>query len=406
MSLKSFIEPLISVSHEDSDTAIKLHALNILLLSLWGILILMNVVFVIHIFRDSEAVYSWTTAFEALFMCILVCVSYLFSTRGHLKIAVWILLLTMIVGAAVGQYARGENYAIILIYPLTIFTAGLLLGPGSAIACFIMTSIAYSVTIQFLHEWGPYLETNQTTMDIINHLVLVCSLIVVLILTWLFSRNIKRYIENLEASNREKEILLKEIHHRVKNNLQIVSSLLNLQGDSLTDEDSKRVFENSVSRIKSMALVHEKLYQSNNFSKINLKDYIGSLLDYLGQSYKTTPDISIESDIDGTALDLETSLSVGIIINELVTNSIKHAFKELPSGSSPKISVKFQNCDSYMELTVADNGCGMVQADAMTKPKSLGMSLITALLDELGGTMDIKTSSGTEILIKFEYVGG
>lgn len=406
MSLKSFIGPLISIPHEDSSTATKLHALNILLLSMWCLLILLNVAFVIHIFRDSEAVYGWTTAFEALFMCILVCVSYMFSIRGHLKIAVWILLLTMIVGAAVGQYARGENYVIILIYPLTIFTAGLLLGPGSAIACFIMASIAYSVTIQFLHEWGPFLETNQTTMDIINHLVLVSSLIAVLVLTWMFSRNMQRYIENLEASNREKEILLREIHHRVKNNLQIVSSLLNLQGESLTDENSKKVFENSVSRIKSMALVHEKLYRSDNFSKIILRDYIGSLLDYLGQSYKTTPDISIESDIDGTELDIETSLSVGIIINELVTNSIKHAFKDLPPDANPKITVKFQSRASHMRLTVADNGCGMVRADGAIKSKSLGMPLIAALLDELGGTMDINTSSGTEIQIKFEYVGG
>ena len=304
------------------------------------------------------------------------------------------------------RYARGETYAIILVYPLAIFTAGLILNARSAILCFFITSITYAITVRSIHIWGSYLEYSESTMDLNNHLVLITSLFVVLLLTWLFTGNMQRYIERLESGNREKEILLKEIHHRVKNNLQIVTSLLNLQGESLTDEHSRKVFENSVGRIKSMALVHEKLYRSDNFSKIVLYEYISDLLATLGPTYKSTPHIEIKCDIDATELVLEQSLSIGLIVNELVTNSIKHAFEEMPVGFTPQINVSFKNSGSYYELTVSDNGKGISNETTKDKPSTLGLQLVMSLVDELEGSIAIDGSSGTEIKIKFDTVGG
>jgi two-component sensor histidine kinase len=242
-------------------------------------------------------------------------------------------------------------------------------------------------------------------MEMNNYLAVFASLFIVFLLTWLFTKNTRKYIEVLEVNNREKEVLLREIHHRVKNNLQIVSSLLNLQSDGLTDDHSKRILENSVGRIKSMALVHEKLYRSDNLSKIMLKDYFAGLLNYIGQSYQNQ--IEFKLDIDESELDIEQSLSLGLIVNELVTNSMKHAFNELPPDNErPNIIVRFRNIKGAMELCVHDNGRGMPDGSIINTSATLGLQLVKTLVDELEGTISVNSSSGTEIKIKFNHVGG
>lgn len=141
---------------------------------------------------------------------------------------------------------------------------------------------------------------------------------------------IKKAEKNIKSSLKEKEVLLREIHHRVKNNLQIISSLLSLQSGYINDNEALDVFKESQNRIKSMAMIHEMLYKSDCLMKINFGEYIDELTNNLIYNYKISPNtVQIEQNIDNTYFDINTSIPCGLIVNELVSNSLKHAFPPL-----------------------------------------------------------------------------
>lgn len=196
----------------------------------------------------------------------------------------------------------------------------------------------------------------------------------------------------------EKEVLLKEIHHRVKNNMQIISSLLNLQLQHVQEEEARNVLIESQGRVKSMAMINEKLYQSPDLARIKFRDYIQKLVYDILYTYGVKArNIELEMDIDDIELDMETSIPCGLIINELVTNSVKYAF---PEGKGT-ISIQFKGQDE-LQLIIKDDGIGLPQEVDVEHIETLGLQLVLNLVKQLNGELTINRSQGTEYIIKFK----
>ena len=207
--------------------------------------------------------------------------------------------------------------------------------------------------------------------------------------------------ENTLASLKEKELLLKEVHHRVKNNMQIISSLLNLQSRSVKDEHDVAAFVNSQHRIRSMAIIHEMLYQSNDFSRIDLEAYTNKLVGYLFRSYGVNPGrIRSEIDVGHVSFGIDTAIPCGLIINELITNSIKYAFQGRDEGTiGLKLSIDEVN-DKFV-LTISDDGAGIPSDIDFDHTDTLGLSLVSTLVKQLRGSMEVERSGGTLVRIIF-----
>jgi two-component sensor histidine kinase len=210
----------------------------------------------------------------------------------------------------------------------------------------------------------------------------------------------KQAEEALRASLHEKEILLKEIHHRVKNNMQVISSLLSLQSRHLTDKAAIEMFRESQQRIRSMALVHEKLYQSKDLSRIDFSKYIESLIMFLFHSYRVNSDlVRMKTEVRNVLLDINSAIPCGLIINELVMNALKHAF---PGGRKGEIIVSLRpSGDDRFILSVSDDGVGFPAGLDFHKTETLGMQLVTMLVDQLDGTISLERKRGTRFEVVF-----
>jgi PAS domain S-box-containing protein len=206
--------------------------------------------------------------------------------------------------------------------------------------------------------------------------------------------------EALRTSLREKETLLQEVHHRVKNNLQVICSLLDLQSQTLKDPKTLEVFRESFNRVKSMALIHEKLYESTSLERINLAEYVETLTNYLLQSYGVNQElITLKVDIEEVFLNIDTAIPCGFIINELMSNSLKYAFPQERNGL---IEIKlYSDSEQRFTLTVKDNGIGFSKDLNLQKPTTLGLQLVNALTQQLEGDMALDESQGIEFKIKF-----
>lgn len=211
----------------------------------------------------------------------------------------------------------------------------------------------------------------------------------------------KRAEERIQASLREKEVLLKELHHRVKNNLQVISSLLKLQTRYVEDETYADMFKESQNRVISMALVHEKLYQSEDLASIDLNEYVNHLTNAMFRTYGVdTGKIALKVDAADVMLGVDTAIPCGLIINELISNSLKYAF---PEGKEGEIKIRFHPTDeNEMELTVSDNGISMPKDLDLRHVKSLGLKLVSILTDQIGGKIEIDRSRGTKFQIRFK----
>jgi len=197
----------------------------------------------------------------------------------------------------------------------------------------------------------------------------------------------------LRTSIKEKDILLQEIHHRVKNNMQIISSLLNLQITYLNDEEAVNLLKESQNRVRSMAIIHEKLYQSNDFTKINITEYINSLVNGLFYSYSIKNHINSTINVDDVELNIETAVPASLILNELISNSLKHGF----AMGSGEIYIKLKNIDDKYEMIVGDNGIGFPKDLDYRKTESLGLQLVNNLVNQIDGEIELKLDHGTEL---------
>jgi two-component sensor histidine kinase len=199
---------------------------------------------------------------------------------------------------------------------------------------------------------------------------------------------------------RRKDLLLKEIHHRVKNNLQIISSLLRLQSRKFTDEETIEAFRESQNRAKMMAIAHEKLYQSRDLENIELENYVSTLSNYLLNTYGCEPeDIKIDINIKNVILSIDTAIPLGLILNEMVSNALKHAFK----NHKGKIQIEMRPEDNGLyALTIRDNGIGFPEDIDFTNTESLGMQIVVSLVEQIEGRIELKRDNGTEFKIMFK----
>jgi PAS domain S-box-containing protein len=206
--------------------------------------------------------------------------------------------------------------------------------------------------------------------------------------------------EKIEASLKEKEILLREIHHRVKNNMQIVSSLLMLQSYNIEVKKYKDMFIESQTRIYSMALIHEKLFQSESIAQINFKEYIEGIISNIFESYCIKSNIKIDINVENIPINIDYAVPCGLIINELVTNSLKYAFPDERNG---KIQISLKSNDNKMiHLSISDDGIGIPKDMDIRKTKSLGLHLVTALAEsQLHGKIILNRENGTQFQIGF-----
>ncbi|MDX1908911.1 MAG: tetratricopeptide repeat protein, partial [Bacteroidia bacterium] len=195
--------------------------------------------------------------------------------------------------------------------------------------------------------------------------------------------------EQIETKSNQNELLLKEIHHRVKNNLQTISSLLHLQSAHIKDEDVKQAVAAGQHRVESMALIHQKLYQRDNLAAIEMKDYLSNLVQSLIDTFDADPErIQFTLDMPELELDVDTAVPLGLIVNELITNSLKYAF---PDGRAGTITVSLQKTGDHLDLLVADDGVGAANVKTGT---AFGSQLISLLSAQLGGTLEQGTEKG------------
>ena len=238
-----------------------------------------------------------------------------------------------------------------------------------------------------------------TPVNIPELLFETTSLIVFgIVINWIILSSIKQHLKNREiilASLAEKESLLKEIHHRIKNNLALIVGIIRLQGYSVSDERLKNILMNLENRITSIALIHEKIYLSNDLNTVNLSHYFTDLIaEILTLSDKK---IDVQLHIDPINLDQKNLIPIALITNELVINSIKHAFAD---EASPKLWISFKELESGYSLIVGNNGAKLPKDFSIGQTSSLGLTIVNSLITQISGQLFIVTTPNTEIQIQ------
>ena len=209
----------------------------------------------------------------------------------------------------------------------------------------------------------------------------------------------QRIEAQIKASLQEKEVLLKEIHHRVKNNLQIISSLLDLQAGAISDPRAIAILRDSQNRVNSMGLIHERLYQAEDLARVDFAEYIQDLVNNLFYSYSI--DVSttrLTVDVADVALDVDRGIPCGLLINELVSNSLKHAF---PDGRGGEIRIDLRQEEDKFILVVKDDGVGIPEEIDLQNSPSLGLKLVSTLVGQLRGRVVLERGKGTKFSIEF-----
>ncbi|MBC7174388.1 MAG: PAS domain-containing protein, partial [Polyangiaceae bacterium] len=204
----------------------------------------------------------------------------------------------------------------------------------------------------------------------------------------------------LRRSLEDKEILLKEVHHRVKNNLQVTSSLLNLQATTVSDQAAQEALREAQGRIHSIALLHERLYQAEDFGHVNLREYTTILVNELRRTLGRSR-ISLEIDAADIEVELDMAMPYALLLNELVTNAFKHAFPE----NVGTIAVCLRPLGGAAELVVRDDGVGLPPGYALETSRSLGMTLVRLLAKQMRGTLSMRSDRGTVATLRFPYAG-
>lgn len=280
------------------------------------------------------------------------------------------------------------------------------------ISIFFIATTILLIYLEAKHpEWViPYSNNEQRIFD--HATLLIYSLLFAGLIVRLFRKDYdnekaiieaqKRELDDLYQKSSEKnqyiESLIRELHHRVKNNLQVVSSLLALQSKRLDDERARTALEDGRTRVDAIAMIHQKLYMNHELAAVNMKEYLEHLCSSLAQSYGFSSSvISTQVNINREMLDIDRAVSIGLIVNELVTNSFKHAFQNV---SEPKLFIRLHQLPDALELEVGDNGKGMSPGEVYKN--SFGMKLVHTLVQQLGASIQVENQQGTFSRIKMK----
>lgn len=257
------------------------------------------------------------------------------------------------------------------------------------------SELVYSI---FPRTAGDYTFSGVPRQYLVMAIALLGGLgIVVGIWIVLLRRQVRKKTEKLSESLEEKQVLLQEIHHRVKNNLAIISGLIDLQMDRTDDESARRVLEDSQSRIRSMALVHDKLYRSDSLKGIGMRKYFTDLVEAIHRTFESNEDVSLNVEVEDIMLDLDKVIPCGLLVNELAVNAFKHAFAE--GGGVLEVSLRERN--GTARLRIADDGPGLPDDFSFSSTESLGMMLVQTFADQLGAEIAV---NGGERGASFTFV--
>jgi two-component sensor histidine kinase len=246
--------------------------------------------------------------------------------------------------------------------------------------------------IQQLHT--DSLVKNRQIVFLVSALVIFALLAVCMV--WLYYR-IRKQRQQITGQSKKLEVMMKELHHRVKNNLQIVSSLLSLQTYKVQDEEAVLVLKESQQRVQAMSFIHQRLYKTESLTAVNMKEYLTDLAESLVSSYGfNRDDFDLHITVDKEMLDIDKALPIGLIINELMTNSLKYAY----SGTHrPALNITLTEEDTKLVCTIKDNGVGLDEQQWKTTKKSFGKQLITALCKQLRAQQSLVVNAGTQFTI-------
>ncbi len=245
-------------------------------------------------------------------------------------------------------------------------------------------------------EQGNKIKQQRARQNLI--IIITILLFLLLLLFYKAMRNKFKINQLLRKKNEEKEFLLKEIHHRVKNNLEIVSSLLSLQSAQISDQNILDAMEASQHRVQSMSMIHQKLYMGENLAAIEMKDYFINLSEYVVDAYGLVEQVKIEVPMEKLELDVDLAIPIGLIVNELLTNALKYAFPDKEKGV---IQISLKTHGTKLQLDVMDNGIGMSTLNK-TEGTGFGTQLIQLLTKQLDGKMVLNTNKGTAVSIQFQ----
>jgi len=249
-------------------------------------------------------------------------------------------------------------------------------------------------TIQLQKTQIQRQKASQTLIIIISGLLLLY-----LVLLYKAVKNNRRKNQLLQQQNEEKEFLLKEIHHRVKNNLEIVSSLLALQSSRISDPKISEAMQKSQQRVQSMSMIHQKLYQGKSLTIIEMKDYFENLGNQIINSFDAQDRVEITYPMQTLDLDVDLAVPIGLIVNELLTNSLKYAF---PNGASGRIEVSLKEVEETLYLNVSDNGIGQPESERKSGT-GFGTQLIQLLTRQLEGKMRLCHKAGMSVTFEFNH---
>ena len=264
-----------------------------------------------------------------------------------------------------------------------------------------MSELLTKYETQKKEETIAFQEAKISQQKLVQYLgiVVVMLLVGLLVFAYVSYRNRSRSNRLLAQKNAENELLLKEIHHRVKNNLEIVSGLLALQSSQIEDEKTKQAMAESQNRVNSIGIVHQKLYQGSNLGAIEMKEYFLNLGENILDCFGASKRIDLKLAMDNLDLDIDTAVPLGLIVNEVLTNAVKYAFPENKNGTIT-IELQKQN-DSILQLKVADDGVGKV---GITQGTGFGGQLISLLTQQLNGTVKEETTNGTTLIFDFKIL--
>lgn len=343
-------------------------------------------------------------------LAVILWLTTIFRSKLHFRIratvCIGILYAVGIAGVAVYWLSgHGVLFLIVSSFVATLLFGirpGLILTVTTMVLLACISMIVYLGWLTFDIDFNTYAHAPSSLLTMVGAYGLVTSI------TSIFAGQIHKHLiasiqlkteteTLLKESLREKELLLKEIHHRVKNNMQIILSLLRLQERSMGDEKLRAMLQDSQSRIRSMALVHDQVYRSRDMANIAFDRYVNSLVSELLKTYSVQQRIEVQVDIGNVRVGIDSAIPCGMILNELISNSMKHAFSE----GRGKIMIAFEQEGGGYKLTVSDNGKGLPEDFTIEGQESLGLTLISLLVKQLDGEMAIDRSSGTRFTIRF-----